>query len=66
MAANHGNTVAAWTAVAIIMAAFLVGAIGILIGNWPVFWAAVVLAAIGGLSGKVLQLMGFGQRPARS
>ena len=66
MAANHGNTVAAWTAVAIIMAAFLVGAVGILIGNWPVFWAAVVLAAVGGITGKVLQLMGFGQHTARS
>ena len=61
MSASHGNTVAAWVAVAIIMAAFLVGAVGVLMANWTVFWAAVVLAAVGGASGKVLQMMGYGQ-----
>ncbi len=66
MAVNHGNTVAAWTAVAVIMTAFVVGAIGILIGNWVVFWISVVLAVVGGVLGKVLQLMGFGQSSAAS
>ena len=61
MTAHHGNTVAAWTAVAVIMTAFVIGAVGILIGNWVVFWASVVLALVGGVLGKVLQLMGFGQ-----
>lgn len=61
MSASHGNTVAAWVAVAIIMAAFIVGAAGVLMANWPVFWASVVLAAIGGIAGKVLQSMGYGQ-----
>ena len=61
MTAHHGNTVAAWTAVAVIMTAFVIGAVGILIGNWVVFWASVILALVGGVLGKVLQLMGFGQ-----
>jgi len=60
-AEGHGNTVAAWVAVAIIMAAFIIGGIGVLIANWPLFWGSVVLAAVGGITGKVLQLLGFGQ-----
>jgi hypothetical protein len=58
---GHGNTVAAWVAVSIIMAAFVIGGIAILMGVWPLFWASVVLAAVGGVAGKVLQMMGFGQ-----
>ena len=59
--AHHGNTVAAWTAVIIILVAFLVGGVGVLLQNGVVFWAAVVLAAVGGMAGKVLQMMGYGQ-----
>lgn len=58
---GHGNTVAAWVAVAIIMAAFIIGGIAVLVGAWNLFWAAVVLAVVGGIAGKVLQMMGFGQ-----
>jgi uncharacterized membrane protein YvlD (DUF360 family) len=58
---GHGNTVAAWVAVAIIMAAFIIGGIAVLLGAWTLFWGAVVLAIVGGLAGKVLQMMGFGQ-----
>jgi hypothetical protein len=58
---GHGNMVAAWVAVSIIMAAFVIGGIAILMGVWPLFWASVVLAAVGGVAGKVLQMMGFGQ-----
>lgn len=58
---GHGNTVAAWVAVAIIMAAFIIGGIAILLAAWTLFWASVVLAVLGGVAGKVLQMMGFGQ-----
>lgn len=60
-AVGHGNTVAAWVAVALIMAAFVIGGIAILLGAWPVFWFSVVLAGVGGVAGKVLQMMGYGQ-----
>lgn len=59
--AHHGNTVAAWTAVIIILVAFLIGGVGVLLQNWPVFWGAVILALVGGIAGKVLQMMGYGQ-----
>jgi hypothetical protein len=57
---DHGSTPAAWTAVSIIMIAFLVGGLGILIGQAWVFWAGVVLVAVGVIVGKVMQMMGMG------
>ena len=61
MSESHGNTVAAWVAVGIVLAAFLVGAAGVMTANWPLFWASVILAVVGGATGKVLQMMGYGQ-----
>lgn len=45
MSDNHGNTPAAWTAVAIAMLGFVVGAAGLLFDpvSWPVFWVGVAL-----------------------
>ena len=60
-AEGHGNTVAAWVAVAIIMAAFIIGGIAVLTAAWTLFWVSVVLAVVGGVTGKVLQMLGFGQ-----
>ncbi len=57
---DHGSTPAAWTAVSIIMIAFLVGGLGILIGQAWVFWAGIVLVAVGVVVGKVMQMMGMG------
>ena len=61
---DHGSTPAAWTAVTIIMVAFLVGGLGILIAQPWVFWAGVVLAVVGVVVGKVMQMMGTGATPA--
>lgn len=57
---DHGSTPAAWTAVTIIMFAFLIGGIGVLISVSWLFWASVVLVAIGIVVGKVMQMMGMG------
>ena len=57
---DHGSTPAAWTAVTIIMVAFLVGGLGVLIAQPWVFWAGVVLAVVGVVVGKVMQMMGMG------
>lgn len=60
----HGSTPAAWTAVAIVLAAFTLGAIAMVLGpNWVLFWISVGLAFAGGLVGKVMQLLGFGADP---
>ena len=58
---DHGSTPAAWTAVTIIMIASVVSTVGIIIGQWPVFWVGIALVAVGGIAGKVLQLAGFGK-----
>lgn len=47
--AYHGRTVS-WVAVSIIMAGFLVGGLGLVIGpTWWLFWAGCAAAAVGGL-----------------
>jgi len=57
----HGNTPAAWTAVTIVMIAFVIGAVAVLQGNWPLFWiGAVGLTIVGGIVGKVMGMMGMG------
>lgn len=57
----HGNTPAAWTAVTIVLIAFTIGAIAMVLGpNWLLFWISVGIAVLGALTGKVMQLLGFG------
>jgi uncharacterized protein DUF6704 len=62
--AHHGNTPAAWTGVIIILVGFVVGAIGLVVSSWVVFWIGVALCPIGIIVGKVLQLMGHGAETA--
>jgi hypothetical protein len=57
---HHGRTLAAWTGSTIGLVAFIVGAIAVVIQNWPLFWAAVVLAAVALIVTVVLQRMGYG------
>lgn len=60
---NHGQTPAAWTAVIIIIVAFLVGTVGLVIGNWVVFGIGVGLVVVGGIAGKVMSMAGMGASP---
>lgn len=59
---NHGQTPAAWTAVTIIMIAFFVGTLGIVLGQWWLFWVGVGLVVVGAVVGKVMQMMGLGKQ----
>lgn len=63
---DHGSTPAAWTAVAIITIAFIVGTLAVVLGNWPMFWVGVGLVVLGAVVGKIMQAMGLGKRPAPS
>lgn len=58
---DHGHTVAAWTAVGIAMLAFLIGCIGVVIAQPPIFWLGVALLPVALIAGKVLALLGFGK-----
>jgi hypothetical protein len=63
MSDNHGNTPAAWTAVFIGLAAFVVGGIGLMFSplNWTLFWIGVVLLVVAPVALVVLNKMGFGE-----
>jgi hypothetical protein len=58
----HGSTPAAWTAVAVCLLGFLVGAAGLMIGSWLVFWIGAALLVLSVVVGKVMQAMGLGAR----
>ena len=61
---DHGSTPAAWTAVTIIMIAFLVGGIGVVAALPWLFWAGAALVVVGIIVGKVMQMMGLGSESA--
>ncbi|WP_203433866.1 HGxxPAAW family protein [Jiangella asiatica] len=59
---EHGHTPAAWTTVILILAGFVVGAIAVILLNWPLFWiGGVGLIVVAGIVGKIMQMMGLGQ-----
>jgi hypothetical protein len=63
---DHGSTPAAWTAVTIIMLAFVVGAVGVLMARPWVFVLGVALILVGVVVGKVMQMMGMGAQQQAS
>ncbi len=60
MSDNHGNTVAAWTAVGIAILAFVVAGIGTMIPNWFVVAVGAVLLLVAGVAGLILARLGYG------
>lgn len=59
---HHGRSPAAWTCVTIIFVGFLIGGLALVFNNWSTFWiGGVAVIVIGGIVGKVMQLMGYGQ-----
>lgn len=63
MADNHGNTPAAWTAVVIGLAAFVVGGIGLVAGSMVMFWVGVALLPVALVALTVMNAMGLGDTP---
>jgi len=57
---NHGNSVAAWVMVGIILLASAVMSIAMIFPNVPLFVGGVVLVIVGLVAGKVLALAGYG------
>ncbi|HET7349402.1 MAG TPA: HGxxPAAW family protein [Marmoricola sp.] len=60
MSDNHGNTPAAWTAVTVALAAFVVGGIGLMMGSMTLFWVGVALAPLAIVIGVIMAKMGYG------
>lgn len=61
---DHGSTPAAWTLVVIITLGFIVGTLGIVIGNWTVFWIGAALVPLGAIVGGIMKKAGLGKKPA--
>lgn len=57
---HHGQTMAAWVGSLTAMVAVIIGGFGVVFQNWVVFGIGVVLLAIGGIAGLVLQKTGHG------
>jgi hypothetical protein len=58
--AHHGNTPAAWMGVVVVLVGFLVGGLGLVLDNWPMFWIGVILWPVAGIVVKIMQFMGLG------
>lgn len=61
MSDSHGNTPAAWSAVAVALVGFVVGSVGLMIQpvNYVVFWVGVALVIVSGILFGVLAKLGF-------
>ena len=61
MSDNHGNTPAAWTAVAVALVGFAVGGAGLMLDpiNFPIFWIGVGLNVVAGILFIVMAKMGL-------
>jgi hypothetical protein len=62
--AHHGSTPAAWAGVGIVLLGFLVGGLGLVLGNMPIFFVGCALAPLGAVVGMVMSKMGLGGEPA--
>ena len=62
---HHGNTVAAWTAVGLLIVAALVMCLAVVFATVWLFAIGVVLVVVALVAGKVLAMAGYGMpRPA--
>lgn len=61
---HHGNSIAAWTTVSIVIVGFLLSGVAVIVAIPPLFWVGLVIAAVGVVSGKVLSMAGYGAMPS--
>lgn len=59
---NHGQTPAAWTAVALMLVGSVISATAVVMAQPILFWVGIVIAAVGGGAGLILRVAGFGQK----
>lgn len=57
---NHGNTVAAWTTVGLIMVATFIMCMAVILTSLWLFLAGVVVVGIALVTGKLLSNAGYG------
>ena len=57
---DHGHSVAAWTAVGIILVGSAVASLAVVLPNTALFVIGLVICVLGAVAGKVLSLAGYG------
>ncbi|MFM1950620.1 MAG: hypothetical protein RL418_307, partial [Actinomycetota bacterium] len=57
---GHGNSVASWTTVIVILVAFTIGTFFFFLDNAAMVWASAGLAVAGLIAGWVLKRAGYG------
>ena len=62
---NHGQTLAAWIAVALILVGSVVSAVAVVIARPNIFWIGIAIVLVGGIVGAVLRSAGLGQELSR-
>ena len=64
---NHGNTIAAWTGVGVIMIGALIMSIAVVVASVKLFIIGGVVCLLGVVAGKLLSRAGYGaKRPEDS
>ncbi|RYV52767.1 hypothetical protein EUA98_01720 [Pengzhenrongella frigida] len=58
---NHGRTIAAWTAVTVVLVGGILASFGVLAALPWLFWVGMAVVVVGVVAGKVLQMAGYGQ-----
>lgn len=61
---DHGNTIAAWVTVAVLLVAVGLMAIAVAIVSKGLFIAGAVLAVLGLVVGRILKSAGYGKKAA--
>ncbi|HVX54253.1 HGxxPAAW family protein [Nocardioides sp.] len=61
MSDNHGNTPAAWSAVAVALIGFVIGSVGLMLSpiNYVVFYIGVAVVVVSGVLFVVLSKLGY-------
>jgi hypothetical protein len=61
MSDSHGNTPAAWSAVAVALLGFVVGSVGLMLDpiSYPIFWVGVALVVVSVIVFGVLAKLGY-------
>jgi multisubunit Na+/H+ antiporter MnhG subunit len=59
---DHGHSIAAWTAVIIILVGSAVASLAVIITNTPLLVVGLVICVLGAVTGKLLGMAGYGAK----
>ncbi|WP_034801785.1 HGxxPAAW family protein [Intrasporangium oryzae] len=63
---DHGHSVAAWTAVGIILLGSAIASVAVLLPSMALGIVGAVVIVLGAVAGKVLSMAGYGNKPGHT